>query len=258
MKYLKTYESIFDFFKKKTKETDTKKIEIIEFCKIFKIKDYTINDDYTVDVDGNVNIDFGKKFTGEDLLTKIPIKFGRVTGNFSCRYNKLKSLENSPTWIGGNFLASNQYYGSLISLKGSPEFVKYGYYVNDNDKLKSLEHAPRSVYSINFDHTAVDSFDYLPEKYEKISFINTPLSNIASFFPGFKERSKSDEYTKYIELFREFDPIRPGEKPNDKPILLLDRFNDFLNELNPNSKKLLSIGVTSIMYDILSMHYTIE
>ena len=51
MKYIKTYEGLFDFFKKK--ETDPKKIEIIKLCKEYNITKYTINDDYSIDVDGN-------------------------------------------------------------------------------------------------------------------------------------------------------------------------------------------------------------
>jgi len=49
----------------------------------------------TLNVEGNVDI-FGIG------LTSLPIKFGKVTGNFKCFNNKLSSTENFPNYIGGN------------------------------------------------------------------------------------------------------------------------------------------------------------
>jgi len=51
------------------------------------IKNYTIRDNGTVDVTGDVNI----KDRG---LTKLPVQFGVVTGEFDCSYNKLTSTTN--------------------------------------------------------------------------------------------------------------------------------------------------------------------
>jgi hypothetical protein len=43
--------------------------------------------DGTVDVNGDVNL-FNRK------LSKIPLKFGRVTGNFNCQNNNLTKFTN--------------------------------------------------------------------------------------------------------------------------------------------------------------------
>ena len=51
----------------------------------YKIKKYKINDDMTVDVNGNVDL-FGKQ------LTEIPIKFNIVTRCFNCSFNRLTTL----------------------------------------------------------------------------------------------------------------------------------------------------------------------
>jgi hypothetical protein len=75
----------------------------LEFCEIHLIN-YTVNSDDTIDVDGNVNLS-GVLY----MKTKLPVKFGKVYGYFSCRRNNLTTLENCPKYIGGNF------YGDVIT-----------------------------------------------------------------------------------------------------------------------------------------------
>ena len=58
-------------------------------CKKYDIKNYTINDDYSLDVIGNVNLNWFS-------LPQIPLKFNIVSGNFSCSNNKLTTLEGCP------------------------------------------------------------------------------------------------------------------------------------------------------------------
>jgi hypothetical protein len=50
--------------------------------------------DGTVDVNGDVNM-------SEMNLTKIPVKFGKVTSDFYCENNQLISLEGAPQSVGG-------------------------------------------------------------------------------------------------------------------------------------------------------------
>jgi hypothetical protein len=69
----------------------------LEFCSKCNLKNYTINPDDTIDVDDNCYL------SGVIGVRKLPVKFGKVSGNFSCRYNKLTTLENCPKYIGGNF-----------------------------------------------------------------------------------------------------------------------------------------------------------
>ena len=63
----------------------------------YDIENYTINDDLTVDVAGNV-------YLGNSGLATIPIQFGKVGGTFSCYNNQLKSLVGCPREVGGDFL----------------------------------------------------------------------------------------------------------------------------------------------------------
>ena len=84
--------------------------EIIEICKEYNIENYTINSDGSIDVDGDVWLTYYN-------LTKLPLKFTKVSGDFRCNDNQLTSLEGSPKEVGGDFYCYNN---QLTSLVGCP------------------------------------------------------------------------------------------------------------------------------------------
>jgi hypothetical protein len=117
MKYVK----IFEWFNKK---------EDLEInLKKYGVTNYTINDDYTIDVDGDVNLSNRK-------LNKLPFKFGKVTGNFYCDDNGLESLDGCPYYVGGNFSCSGNKFTDLV---GSPSDVGGFFNCQYNDNLTSLD-----------------------------------------------------------------------------------------------------------------------
>jgi hypothetical protein len=124
MKYLKIFESFND---------------IESICKKYGIKNYTINPDGSVDVDGDVSLSSME-------LTKLPLKFGRVSGNFKCRHNKLTTLEGAPKMVGGTFDCCNN---QLTTLEGAPREVGRDFYC-DNNKLTTLEGEPERVGAFYF------------------------------------------------------------------------------------------------------------
>lgn len=90
-----------------------KKEEIDLICQEYDIKNYTINNDGSIDVDGDVDL-YRKR------LTELPLKFGKVTGYFTCLDNKITSLEGSPYWVGKDFSCT----GNLLkTLNGCPSYV---------------------------------------------------------------------------------------------------------------------------------------
>jgi len=115
-------------------------IGLPEYLKVFEeieklgIENYKFNDDFSIDVNGYV-------YLNSERLTKIPIKFRNVSGDFDCGYNNLTSLEGCPKTIGGNFTCS---FNNLTSLKGSPETVGSNFNCNVN-KLTSLLGSPKTV-----------------------------------------------------------------------------------------------------------------
>ena len=102
--------------------------EIHEICKKHNIKNYTINSDGSIDVDGDVLL-YNRG------LSKTPIKFNKVSGYFNCSWEDLTTLEGSPKEVGGDFYCS---YNKLKTLKHSPLIIGGLFYCVDNP-LESLE-----------------------------------------------------------------------------------------------------------------------
>jgi len=109
-------------------------IKVFENIEKYQIKNYTFNDDLSIDVNGNVNLSYR-------VLTKLPIKFRNVSGFFDCSGNNLTSLEGCPEMVGGDFNCS---CNNLTSLLGSPKTVLGSFYCRGN-KLTSLEGGLKTV-----------------------------------------------------------------------------------------------------------------
>ena len=148
MKHLTNYK----IFENNSPNFPTTKAEVIKACNTYDIRYYTINDDLSIDVDGDV-------YLTSINLEYLPLRFNYVSGyfscstnrlvslkgcprtvggNFSCAYNELKTLEGCPQTVNGNFLC---YFNELKSLEGCPQKVGGNFYCYDN-KLKDLEHFP--------------------------------------------------------------------------------------------------------------------
>ena len=67
----------------------TKK-QIIQWLDEMSIKDYVINKNLTVDVEGNVDLLYKE-------LKEFPVQFEKVGGYFFCSNNQLKSLKGAQT-----------------------------------------------------------------------------------------------------------------------------------------------------------------
>ncbi len=108
--------------------------EIIEICKKYKITNYTINHDGSIDVDGDVDITY-------EGLEQLPLKFNKINGSFLCYENILTSLEGCPKYVGESFNCSNN---QLTTLVGCPMDV-IGFFGCHNNKLSSLEGSPEYI-----------------------------------------------------------------------------------------------------------------
>ena len=127
MKHIKPYE----IFESASPNFPTTREEVIEVCERYRIKNYTINDDLSIDVDGDVNLSYGN-------LEYLPLKFNYVSGNFYCNNNALESLEGSPQTVGGGFQCSQN---ELKTLEGCPQTVN-GNFLCFGNELKDLEYFP--------------------------------------------------------------------------------------------------------------------
>jgi len=143
MKYIRTF----------NESTNTSEIEAI--CEKYNIKNYIINEDGSIDVDGDVYL-YNKN------LKVLPLNFRKVSGIFYCGYNQLTSLEGAPKSVGGDFSCISNHLTSLegspqsvgknfscykcqlITLEGAPHTIGGDFYCNDN-QLISLEGATQRV-----------------------------------------------------------------------------------------------------------------
>ena len=107
---------------------------IDSICKKYGITNYTVNPDGTVDVKGSVNL-------SHKNLTRLPLQFGKVSGDFYCNDNQLTTLEGCPTEVGRGF---NCYNNQLTTLEGCPTSVGGAFNCQDN-QLTTLEGGPTSV-----------------------------------------------------------------------------------------------------------------
>ncbi|MCK9475625.1 MAG: hypothetical protein M0R46_06895 [Candidatus Muirbacterium halophilum] len=202
MKYIKMF----------NESTNTSEIEAI--CEKYNIKNYIINEDDSIDVDGNVDL-FNKG------LKVLPLKFRKVSGNFKCSFNKLTSLKGSPQSVGGWFDCNDNqltslegapqsiggsfycYKCQLITLEGAPHTIGGNFYCSSN-QLTTLEGAPQNIggdfsCSVNqlttldgapkrvdglfwCDSNNLKNIDYLPKYYKELYISNNPITKIINLF----------------------------------------------------------------------------
>ena len=103
-------------------------MSIDEICYEFGVRNYTINDDGSIDVKGDVSIPTSG-------LTEIPITFNKVSGSFYCQNSDLTTLKGSPRLVEGSFYCQKN---KLTDLKGSPKFIG-GSFRCDENNIFSLE-----------------------------------------------------------------------------------------------------------------------
>ena len=99
------------------------------------VENYIINDDYSIDVKGNVFLQLKK-------LQLFPsfIQFNKIEGEFRCDSNNFTTLKGGPKYTRDFRCDSNQ----LITLKWGPKTVLSNYYCNNN-KLINLRGAPKNI-----------------------------------------------------------------------------------------------------------------
>jgi hypothetical protein len=130
MKHIKPYK----IFENNSPNFPTTRDGVIQVCKRYGIEDYTINDNLSIDVDGDVRLD-------SKNLEYLPLRFNYVSGGFSCCRNILVSLEGSPQTVGGDFDCQGN---ELKTLEGSPQTVGTNFECSYNN-LKTLEGSPQTV-----------------------------------------------------------------------------------------------------------------
>lgn len=176
------------------------------------INNYTINNDLTVDVEGNV-------FLQKKLMTEIPVQFGKVYGSFTCSNNNLTTLKGCPDYVTGVFSCNNN---ELTHLDYLPKYMGSDFYCNQNN-LTTLKGCPDTING-TFDCTynKLTNTKYFPQDIKDYCFhLDNPYpKEIAWFDSIFILVKYQDEYGIW----------------NSDGTLNLERFNifkkDYDNKLN--------------------------
>jgi len=175
-------------------------------CEKYQIENYTINNDGSIDVNGDVDISFKD-------LERIPINFRNVTGEFHCDNNKLTTLEGSPIHVGKGFNCSsdNKTSNRLKNLIGAPEYVG-GDFDCAYSGIKSLVGSPKYVGGVFYcDSNELSNFEGL-ENSKLIGKFLCVGNRIQELYNLFNDKE-------CIEFINDFDVIQ-----DDK--IILDRLKE--------------------------------
>lgn len=192
---------------------------------------YIINNDGTIDVDGDVSVRYSN-------LKRLPLKFGTIYGDFNCSNLKLNNLKGSPSYISGNFVCKEnqlktlkygpKYVGNnydcshniieslegcanhigrdlicnnnkLVNLKGCPEIIQ-GYLNCKMNKLKSLVGSPKQLYGkFHLSYNQLTNLEGSPQKiWGEIYATSNFLNNLKGLSPDFEGKLFLDASTKSI------------------------------------------------------------
>ena len=166
---------------------------INKICKKYDIENWTINNDGSIDVDGSV-------YLNHITLIELPLKFGKVSGDFYCDNSNLTSLLGSPREVGGNFDCHDN---ELTSLEGSPKFVGHAFYCHYN-KLTSLEGAPDKIGSdFLCTYNRLINFKYLPLANGYVFFGN-PIDEFLKYLNDYVDKRNLGEYLRLFEDIVQF------------------------------------------------------
>ena len=151
--------------------------EIKYICEQYNITNYVINSDLSIDVDGDVVI-------SNMFLTKIPIRFNKVNGDFNCSYNNLTDLENSPKYVNGFFNCS---FNKIKSLENAPIVVSGHFFCIINSLTD------------NYCETEIGGCFYSLLEQEQLIYKNLEVVNYKQWQKIIKRKKNLDElYTRHM------------------------------------------------------------
>lgn len=227
--------------------------EITEICDRYNIYNYKINNDGSVDVNGNVNLSYMH-------ITKLPLKFNIVKGNFFCNETKLITLDGSPKEVSGSFDCSHNMLTSLehcpkkvgrfiashnilTSLEGCPEYIETDFICYSNE-LTTLKGIPSEINgNVGFSNNLLTNLNYLPKYingYLSFEYNNISKIDVYSYIKGdiYLDNTSLDDSIKtlnnnYLRML-----FRYGNEYNiyNDNIINNKRFNHFINDFKINEK----------------------
>lgn len=252
-------EGVFDYFSKESKDKRSKikeiKEGIIKLINSYKLRIdnnwgsafkgntqlntkygkfwININDNFSVDVIGNVSIRLGRD------VKNFPCKFNRIDGNFfiELSFGINNFISKFPEKVEGKLSITNC---GLYSLKNLPtKYVGKDFNCSYNNLL-TLDGLPEHILgNINADSNDIYTYEFLENFKGDISLYLNPIQYI-KFHEHEHQRNYYSYHTlqellindEYYDLFKSCDPIHPPAKQGGLPTIYMIRMNAFADELN--------------------------
>lgn len=109
------------------------KVQIEKWLKEHNVKNFTINDDLTIDVNGDL-------FIEEDL--PYFINFNKVYSDCTVWHSYVTTLRGAPKYVDGNFICRST---AVETLEYCPIEIGGSFEVIYNKKLKNIDNLPQKV-----------------------------------------------------------------------------------------------------------------
>jgi len=220
MKRLKIYESF------RTEQ------EIKDLCSKYRIRNYQIRDDGSIDVGGNVGL-----YDSLGDLKQLPLTFNEVKGIFSCRVNNLTTLEGCPKKVHSSFNCSDN---NLTSLEHSPKIVEGNFRCWKNNHITSLVGLENTYIHGGLDVQGCSNLYSLkgfPKKVGNFWYIDTPIKPIYDKFiqecdyETMRRFNKFDViYTDGLDWFIDYDNLGKFLRSVGKDEISMEDFDKFISK----------------------------
>lgn len=118
----------------------------------------------------NIDGDFIASAELKERTTLLPLRFGKVTGDFDVSDNELKDLEGCPSHVGGSFNCSSN---RIESLKGGPTSAKK--YLCANNFIHSIEDIAKDSEEYVLSGNNIESLPKLPQEIKGSLYLHETL-----------------------------------------------------------------------------------
>ena len=172
-----------------------------------------ISDDGVVSLERSiVNLNYSFRTLEGKVISRLPIKFGEVKGNFEVRRSGLRSLEGCPHTVGGNFRCGRN---PIKSFKGGPTKVDRSYHADYCPSLRRLDGAPNEINDeFSVYNSGIFSFVGGPQK---IGFLEASFCSSLLSLEGLAAQVNhiSISYNRHLPLLRLLNAKKLNFVPHD-------------------------------------------
>lgn len=223
---------------------DKRIVEIESHLKTLGIdkKNYTINDDYTVDVNKSVIINNKK-------MKSCPVDFKQIIGNFIWIDSDLSNVNGLPSIIRGNLILSGNKLKNLIKVQGKFDIIEGGIILQNNKLLRSLYGLPDKCRFLDVSNCSLENligsprtiYEYFNVSFNKLTTIKYCPESIGGLFDF-----SNNDVSIIDQLPRKFGMVKYENNPiidygplkDDKVLIKSDDINKDLPDEKIQNKQL--------------------